>query len=85
MWLKMITKRIARLHILALFLFGTVLVYINPVVEDIISQGEIPEGIGFALEPDSVRITNDVGQTLIYINIGKGVKVEYTFGKDGEQ
>ena len=84
MWLKMITKRLIRCHVLALVLFGTVLVYINPVAEKIISNGVIPEGIGFSLEQDAVRVTNDVGQTLLYIELGEGVTVEYTYGKDGE-
>ncbi len=85
MWLKMITKRLIRTHLLALVLFGTVLVYINPAVEDIISNGVIPEGIGFSLEPSAVRITDNNGSTLLYIEIGEGVRVEYTYGKDGEQ
>lgn len=85
MWLKMITKQLIRRHVLALVLFGTVLVYINPAVEDFISRGVIPEGIGFSLEQNAVRIIADNGQTLLYIEIGEGVTVEYTFGKDGEQ
>ncbi len=85
MWLKMIKSHLIKNTLLGLTLFGTVLIYINPAVEDIISRGVIPEGIGFSLEPSAVRVTNDRGQTLLYIEIGEGVTVEYTFGKDGEQ
>ena len=85
MWLKMITNRLIKNTLLGLLMFGSVLVYINPEVEDIISRSVIPEGIAFSLEPNTIRVTDDTGQTLIYIEIGEGVTVEYRFGKDGEQ
>lgn len=76
--------KILKSTLLVLMLYGTVLVYINPAVEDIISRGVIPEGIGFSLEPSAVRVTNDKGQTLIYIDIGEGVTVEWAYGKDSK-
>ena len=94
MWLKMISQHLIKNTLLAVILFGTILVYINPEVENIIASGVIPYGVGFSLERGhaanariytAIRITNDNGETLIYIDIGEGVTVEYTFGKDDEE
>lgn len=72
-------------RLLRWLLLGTVLVYINP---DIVELEEyrnlIPNGIGFSLEGNAIRITGDRGKTLLYINLGEDTQVIYSWGKDGE-
>lgn len=60
-------------------LLGTVLVIINPDIEDY--RNLIPDGVGFAIEGNVIRVTGDRGETLLYIDLGE-TEVIYSFGKD---
>ncbi len=69
-------------RLLKWLLLGTVLVYINRAVEEY--RDLIPDGIGYAIKGNVIRITGDRGKTLLYINLGENTQVIYSWGKDGE-
>ena len=69
-------------RLLRWLLLGTVLIYINPDIEEY--RNLIPDGIGFAIEGNVIWVTGDTGETLLYIDLGKNTQVIYSWGKDGE-
>ena len=67
-------------RLLRWLLLGTVLILINPDIQEY--RNLIPDGVGFAIEGNVIRVTGDTGETLLYIDLGKNTQVIYSWGKE---